>query len=783
MKILIRILSLAFLLFLSNSTYAVHEHIETTGHHVIESDVFGNSTKLIVTTNQIRIPIVDGMMMHHERQEYSQRQEFLIDPNHNVQAASQSESLQIQKPKFNKNMQPQLQSSINAQWQERQEGFYFDVRVVSHDPGVFAAMSNDELLKHLSYNCYCFAWYHMSSAEKINMMSLRYEKFLNRLLADESLSGKAVLELWKEYKNKKKYTGREKQEKFAPISAALKKREKKQQQEALSLLQKEIERQKKMAVQELKNHEFKQLEKIYNQVPFVVPHYVSPYQQEREMALQKTKEQDYKQHQEHYELDPQTAGMLMAQGIDHKPHQRLSGTVLQHQLFKEIMNSYKKVAKACFDVGLRNSEIGYLAVAFGHAGFVATGLEIFPEALRLADLADFLAETSVSVCKGFVGSMCNFVEMYILHPRETAKQFAKMLVPMLQTIGGALNAYDTDCVTPVYNRKSSQQAFDKDLQKFNQMCVSLKHEFAKKSFQDKVQAISEFAFDGIFHPMFLSAAGKACLGVVGRVGDLGAIESFGSMVEEFGAFEEIIQGVYPEQKLATTVGEIEEFFINMMEADSNVARANVTNSIFNLSESAAFVKRLEIVNELECIMESVLSDVKRLVQEYSKFFVEFEGLGQNISMDVNHLFIPEIKFRWSYDALKNIRTCDEFGLAGWHYGCLEQFERAGFMKVVRKVIKNDCAYVECSWDYGKTLIKKTLYPECWSEEKVISSVKQAVRDPYKIISKGDSKVCLEKTLCSRLENEIKIITYLKREAINQEWCVKSSFISKDWILS
>lgn len=42
--------------------------------------------------------------------------------------------------------------------------------------------------------------------------------------------------------------------------------------------------------------------------------------------------------------------------------------------------------------------------------------------------------------------------------------------------------------------------------------------------------------------------------------------------------------------------------------------------------------------------------------------------------------------------------------------------------------------------------------------------------------------CLAKTLYSRLDNGIEMVSYLRRDSIEHIWDIKSSFVSKDWIL-
>lgn len=111
------------------------------------------------------------------------------------------------------------------------------------------------------------------------------------------------------------------------------------------------------------------LKNVYNSVLLTNKNYLSVFQEERELALQKTIQQNYVQHEQVYEIDEQVAGLLMAHGADYKCQQALSGTILQHQLFKESLSCIKKVAKICISSGLCAMSLASSSVDFASTGF------------------------------------------------------------------------------------------------------------------------------------------------------------------------------------------------------------------------------------------------------------------------------------------------------------------------------------------------------------------------------------------------------------------------------
>ena len=429
-----------------------------------------------------------------------------------------------------------------------------------------------------AYDLYCRETYHMGTNELGNMMNMGYEDFVYKLLNDSKFTDAALIRrLWQEYLGLYRFKSQDKVDKYTQkIENELTRRKaaaliNQQKKDADNKVAAELN----LGVQKWINH----VNQIYDPAILGDLNYVSSYQKQREEALSKTKANGGIQFEKNYNLDNQTAGMLQAHGVDHSQFKSLAGTLFQHQLFQEVAQTYKKAAKIIFEYQLNNSLIIPHVVAFAQASFACTKAESIDLSMKLSDIADILAETSLSACKGIVESTCNLADM-IMHPYHTAKQLGRILVPTLRLLGGALIVYDSDSTQCIGNREVAQQVFDNDIQAFNQMCALSKQEFVKwkqeSSGQEKVQTVSKSIADLILQPKLIGMAGKACWGLISQASELRMLENIASLTEELGGAEFVdnfLQATQQQEQLITTVGEVsvklEESLVTLMEAESN----------------------------------------------------------------------------------------------------------------------------------------------------------------------------------------------------------------------
>lgn len=111
---------------------------------------------------------------------------------------------------------------------------------------------------------------------------------------------------------------------------------------------------------------------------------------------------------------------------------------------------------------------------------------------------------------------------------------------------------------------------------------------------------------------------------------------------------------------------------------------------------------------------------------------------------------------------------------------MEEFEKAGLLKITKKIIKNDCIYIEGIWEYGHTPIKKTLFPDSWSHEKIIESLLEVANNPS-FIKKDTTTPLIGKTY-QGLSNGIELEVHLKKNHMALPWEFATGYVSKKYII-
>ena len=488
------------------------------------------------------------------------------------------------------------------------------------------------------------------------------------------------------------------------------------------------------------------------------------YVQDRQQALQETINTNFVQQEKKYKLSFQTVQYLQSKRLDCSQYTTCCGTVLQQELHAEICQILDKVA-------LQEKYLQFPSgiINFADAACEQNKLENISATVTLNDIAWTLAAIPI----GIFDSAKDLVTLPFNLP-EIAFNLGRALYFVLETT--ALNL-------PAIENISDIEILIKMRDERNDLIKQCVLEMVDKaSWHDRIKFASRCGADIFLPGKIGKAIGSIFAGIALQSRTLRNLENAASMMEQdYGLLESLEEAKALE--IVTKQGFKEQVLVELMEAAENHIGKNYPKCIFfGLSESETLLKQQEIISEIELIMQDFIVDSRIFAQNNKNFLIEFERIEQDFLIDLHHIFIPKVKPRWNYILKYPLPVLEEFGLTGWHYGGLDKFEQAGFLKIIKKIIKNDCIYVEFSWKYGSTIIKKSFYPQQWSREKILYNIKEAVKNPYTTISKGDPAICLEKKLYSRIENGIEIITYLKRESPCQKWCIKSSFINKEWIL-
>lgn len=564
----------------------------------------------------------------------------------------------------------------------------------------------------------CRQIFHMSLAQKEQMKRLSYDDFVTDLLARNDLSDQAIVALWNEYKKKRVWNrNNEKQDNEIKIKESLKKRELKREQKVLQ--EKNYQ---------LKLHQHKQR---HDSIVLHDMNDLSPFQKDRKEALLKTKANGYATYEQNYHVDAQTTALLAIHGIDHQHCQSLSGTVFQHQLFQEAAACYKKAAKIMFDHAVKNSLIAPYVLQLAQTSFESTKVEIFDLSMQLNDLAELLAETSLSVFKAVVESTCNLIDM-VWNYKQTAKQISQLLVSVLQTLGGALNAYDYQSSLHVQHIQAVEQAFGADICAFNQLCDLSKKEFAYwyqiSSGQEKVQALSRCVADLMLQPKLIGMAGKACAGILSKALNLKSLEAITALSEELNFAECLAQGV--EQQLATTVGEvmpeIEQSLTSLMETEVSILKHGI--NFTGITEISALIEEFHkikgvvpssdrlLIRQVDNALRRISKKIDRTsIENLTKLYAQKKIEETTVYAALDHFCNAElglIRCKDTGDMILNI--------SGGHlYGACEAIERAGFVKIQKIVTLPSGALNYFMEDvFTGRILNKTIFPKSWDAKQL-----------------------------------------------------------------
>jgi len=507
------------------------------------------------------------------------------------------------------------------------QGRTHDSKAVSSQPSLIDIACQQKSNKICMQEQATQAKYAMSFACKQQLLSLSYADFLKKVTSQESLSDEQILMLWNEFKDKRCWNyGNEKTDYENKLKEFLGDRKVKR------LRQQQIKDAQERLLQQQQAQSLTQRQKPYVDIELLFAKESSFYAK-RTQALAQTAQEGYQKYEASHAVDAQTAGMLEAHGIDSKQFQSLSGTVFQHQLFKECADHYKKAAKALFEHGLRNSGMVGHIVEITNIAFASTQQEACALAVTLSDIAEILADTSLSLCKGLIEYGCNTIDML-----RNPQQLAGALVRGIQFIGGALSVYDQQGSVGFTNMQACRQLFADDVVLFNQMCeISKKHYvewYQASSGQEKIQEVTKLVADFTITPWLVSKIMKVVGAVLCEAQNAVKFGRVIELAEELGlGFQEAQELLYATQEglpqIPTTVLEVETAITSLIESEglfielqseSILVHEEITN-VQKISEKIEYVNK-EIssysVNAQDALqrklraLENIMNDVVKV---------------------------------------------------------------------------------------------------------------------------------------------------------------------------
>lgn len=507
----------------------------------------------------------------------------------------------------------------------------------------------------------------------------------------------------------------------------------------------------------------------------------------RLQAIQHTIDENFIQNWQHIELSPQAQAYLKLHELSPEIYKACYGTKLQQQVHTEVCNLFEIIAQeqskilyksAFLDIGTQCADASFWSNQFEAPSLAMGLLDLGSACCKLGSwVADQTALYSKAIADGVIESAVDVVHM-VSHPVETITNFAQAAYFVAET----LSLYNPELLLEY------PEIFEPLRKERQQLICSMVSagidNFNNSDGPERIKITTKFVSDCIFQHKALQAFGAVAGVLRTQVRSMRAIEFVSDVVEHelvyAGVAEKIVQAA-EELEIVVQKSAVDEILNLSAKSENAICKNSIQSSVKGFSEELALITQQNITQNIKNIMKRSLSEIKELAAKYSKISIEMEGFLQDMLIDIEHIFIPEVKPRWKYDPIVQRRTLDEFFISGWHHGYLEQFEQAGLFKITKKVLKNDCIYVEYSWDYGKKIMKKTLFPDHWTKQQIIEKMIEVIKKPLSCIdnSIGDR---LEKTFLGITSEGIEIELVLTKEVGQKNWQMVTGFVSKDYIL-
>ena len=384
-------------------------------------------------------------------------------------------------------------------------------------------------------NSFCQDRYDLTIHEVNQILKLSYTHIVTALMALK-LDNIRIAELWGLYKLGC-YRSGEVKKCQKDLQQQLNDRVEKQREQVQKELQAREEERKKAEYT-------KRLQLVYQEHLLDFSDQSSVYFQQRQVALQKTKESNYQSYKQKRNLDEQVVGLCMAKGIDYKNLQHYTGTALQHQLYDEVVDCYKKIAKVLCQSDFSESVLAGYSLDFAVQTAEATGLEAMQLAIALSDLSHICIDAVSSIAVGVSQGVTNFAEM-VLDPLGTAKNLGQAFGKVMWYVAEAMQYPDSDSIGWRYYAQQLEQEHYFDGWYAHQLIDQCKVWSEQSSWQEKVQCLSKLVVDAVlcdkFARLLLLTSGTCC-SAIASIAEIRSLEAF--------------VDIFAESKVAVDFGEV-----------------------------------------------------------------------------------------------------------------------------------------------------------------------------------------------------------------------------------
>ena len=567
------------------------------------------------------------------------------------------------------------------------------------------------------------------------LMNCQWSQIVHKLL-QTGLDDVKLLNLWQKYKKKRVWDFGWKQESERLLKEELQRRKERKIHQAQ-------EQEKRVRVEQ----EQRRCKQLYYQVLAENLDKRSRYVDDRQLALQATVNDDSRQHEKSYEI----AADVQALGVNPQKFQKLSGTIFQHQLFKEIADCYKKSAKIIFEHHIKGTMFVPAVLEFAERSFEAVGCQQLAVAMQLNDLCDCLAETSLSICKGVVSSAADFIDCYMLHPQQTVQELVHMFTAVTRTLGGALAVCDTDAVHAGQNMKAMQDQFQLDIANFNTMSELCRQSYQdwvnSSSNQEKVEATSKVVSDLILHPMLAGKLMKSCWTVLRSGSQLAAPldEALTALQETAGGMTELLQPVTQEELFATTVSDVNTSLFQLVEAEADtIFTIKTPFKIWPVEKMVQGIKKYknkipshetELLANVQFFLEKQLLKANKKIapkvrNNYKNFEAVIKGEIVSIELDIDHI----INAGYHVKDVKNTNYYKVVSYNGGHLaGTVKELEKIGLVFIKEeRMMPHGCKHYVVEDLLTGRVVEKTEFPKSWGADKIMKKTTEVFDSAYKV---------------------------------------------------
>lgn len=302
-----------------------------------EYDACNVLTQIQVTAIYSRVPILEGQPCLSRSEEWTLRQSYKVVDNVISEVANIVDFNQ------SKLISPEYKISQNffnfnrlqyQQPEKKSQGFYVTARQAPRDNSWTSA----DYVRFMALEKHSQMIYRMSYVQKCQIMNLHYEKFVKKLLTMDLVLSKDLLNLWQEYKAKRRWNKHQEKDVFEKLLIQLlQDRDNKRASEIQQKMQQAcVQKKEELAWELLKKREH-EIRSIPQHLTEFIPHEVA---QQRADALKLSVLEKFKTRQAAYDIAPHIAGYMKAYGFDVHEYAICSGTSFNQQLHQETIKLF-----------------------------------------------------------------------------------------------------------------------------------------------------------------------------------------------------------------------------------------------------------------------------------------------------------------------------------------------------------------------------------------------------------------------------------------------------------